>query len=112
MKIYIKENDCGIGKLTARDKQDIQTMIVTFEHNGSYSQRGRWSISSGGYDADFELCVNCDDRGRNIQRVQYVVPLIRCVSGHLENVGGSYLDDSTFKKIANIIISRYPDCYL
>ena len=112
MKRYIKANSDAIGKLTARDKQDIQTMLRTFESNGSYSQRGRWSISSGGYDVDFELYVNSDDNGRNIQRVQYVLPLIRCVSGHLENVGGRYLDDSTFKKIADIIISRYPDCYL
>ena len=108
MKRYIRANDCGIGKLTARDKQDIQTMLGTFESNGSYSQRGKWSISSGGYDLDFEISVNCGtDR-----YVTYFVPLIHCVSGHLENVGGSYLDDTTFRKIADIIISRYPDCYL
>lgn len=112
MKRYIRANDCGVRKLTARDKTDIQAMLRTFESNGTYSERGRWSISAGGYDADFELCIDCDDDGRNIHRVKFVVPLIRSVSGHLENVGGRYLDDATFKKIADIIISRYPDCYL
>ena len=80
------------------DIASLNRALDRFDRNGKYAKQGRWSITKGGYDLDFEIQLDGN-------------PVVQCFVGELEKFDDS-VDDEIFRRVADAVIKKYPDCFI
>lgn len=80
----------------------LRDCLRSFDENGRYAHRGRWSIGRGGYDLQWELCYT-DYSG-------YSQAFVHCISNRLEWVNGRMSEYPNAVKVIKTILSEYTWC--